>query len=310
MPTSARTSATSPACCTSPPTPAAHRWATRIPYGSESKGVNFIGAHHAGREFPLPGGRQLSGRRIHGLRRLLPVHQRRDRQRLRAHRGTATAAPAQAALHADAQLSRCPWDAATSRRSSPTRTSAITPRISPDCSSWARTNLGFRHHRERAAKHGSSPCAAPTCRTSSASPRAIRASSAWPPTPAACCWRARWKAARSISRRGIAGSCSVVESEVHRAPELRGVRLIRRRRRGRPKGSMRYWPAAYDHDHSSEVRSAAERSITAHNCCARRPQLRAHRSRADRRAAAGARGRRPATPAATTRRPCRDRRSG
>ena len=26
---------------------------------------------HAGREFPLPGGRQLSGRRIHGLRRLL-----------------------------------------------------------------------------------------------------------------------------------------------------------------------------------------------------------------------------------------------
>ena len=56
------------------------------------------------RQLPLPGDCQLSRRRVHGLRRVLPVHQRRDGQRVRADRRSAIAAPAQAALHADAEL--------------------------------------------------------------------------------------------------------------------------------------------------------------------------------------------------------------
>jgi len=55
-------------------------------------------------QFPFRGRGQLPGRRIHGLRRLLPVHQCRHRQWLRTHRRRAAAAPAQAALHAHAQL--------------------------------------------------------------------------------------------------------------------------------------------------------------------------------------------------------------
>ena len=53
---------------------------------------------------PLPRDRQLSRRRVHGLRRLLPVHERRHGQRLRAHRRQAAAAATEAALHVDAQL--------------------------------------------------------------------------------------------------------------------------------------------------------------------------------------------------------------
>ena len=68
------------------------------------EGRQFHRRDHARRKFPLPGGRQLSGRRVHGLRRLCPLQQRCDRQRLRADRRTAAAAPAQVALHADAQL--------------------------------------------------------------------------------------------------------------------------------------------------------------------------------------------------------------
>ena len=193
MPTSAPTSATSPACCISRPMMPAQPVGDADPVWLRVEGRQLHRRAHPGRKLPLPGGRQLSGRRVHGLRRLRSVHQRRDRRRLRADRRTAAAAPAQVALHADAQLSHAHSARATSRPTSPTRMSAITPRISPGCSSWVRTRPGISASRRTSARTGSFPCAARTCPTSSASPKAIRASSAWRPVPAACCWRVRSK---------------------------------------------------------------------------------------------------------------------
>ena len=93
MQTSAPTTATSPAAvsaddddrCTD--RPAALLW-LRV------EGHQLHRLDQSGRQLPLPGGRQLSRRRVHGLRRLRPVHQRRDGQWLRADRRTAIAAPA------------------------------------------------------------------------------------------------------------------------------------------------------------------------------------------------------------------------
>jgi len=68
-------------------------------------GREFHRCAHAGPELPLPGRRELARRRVHGLRCLLPVLERRHRRRLRADRRQAAAAPTEDSLHADAELS-------------------------------------------------------------------------------------------------------------------------------------------------------------------------------------------------------------
>ena len=77
---------------------------TPLIYGSDSVGVNFIGALHSDRESASAVGRQLSRRRVHRLQCLLPVHRYQRSARLRTDRRPAAATPAQGALHVHAQL--------------------------------------------------------------------------------------------------------------------------------------------------------------------------------------------------------------
>ncbi len=162
---------------------------------------------HAGREFQLPGGRQLPRRRVHGLRRLFPVHQRRDGRRLRANRRAAIAASAQAALHADAELhaSRC-RGAISSAYVTYTHVGDHTQDQSglQQLGSYYTWDFGVTANvgdNWQFALRGTN--VSDELGLTESNSRIFGAAAGG---TAACCWRDRSKAARSISRPSISGN--------------------------------------------------------------------------------------------------------
>ena len=133
-----------------------------IPYGSESKGINFIGALTPGENFRfqvvanyldgeytdydacVPYSNVVTGDGCAPIEGQQLQRQPKLRYMLTPSYRTADRVEAR------------------SRRTSPTPTSAITRRISPGCSSWVRTRPGISASRRTSATTGSFRCAART----------------------------------------------------------------------------------------------------------------------------------------------------